>query len=139
VDAAFTRTRYERRSFQSAGVTASGKANIATLLFNGRLSSGALSIPGVPMPVGRRGGEAGGLATFVSVGAGTIWMDLDDLEEIDVDFGLAGGGGIEYRWDRGTGVFLEWKRVWQFHEREGVESAVVDHSLLDAGARIPLR
>jgi hypothetical protein len=36
-------------------------------------------------------------------------------------------------------VFLEWKRVWQFHEREGVESAVVDQAVLDAGARIPLR
>ena len=144
VDAALTRTRYERRPFAGgAALGSSGNATVGTLLATGRLSSGGLSIPGIPGIPGPRGGRGragesrGGLFTYVALGAGVVSYWLGDVSNSDL--GVAAGGGLEYGWSNGRAAFVEWKRVWGFHEREGIESAMADHTRIEVGARLPIR
>jgi hypothetical protein len=144
VDASFTRTRYEREPRGSQGSAGAGRATLASLLVGGRLSSAGLpipGIPGVPGPVGRRGrgGAPEGISTYLAAGGGVLSYGLEDLGGVNADLAFAAGGGLEYTWAAGNAAFLEWKRLWSFHEREGVESATSRHSRIELGARIPLR
>jgi hypothetical protein len=140
-DAAFSRTRYERRPRTGSTVLASGNATVSTLLAGGRISGGAFGLPGIPGVPAPRGGGARrgeGLGTYLAASIGALGYALEDLDGTTFDLAFAAGGGLEYVWSRGQTAFIEWKRLWVFHEREGVDSGTTNHSRIELGARVPV-
>jgi len=128
------RTRYERVAGGSSMI-ASGTATISTLLLNGRLSGNGLGqigrMVGLPF-IGNIG--------YVNGGAGIISYRLEDLRDTNVDLLLSVGGGLEIMFSGGRrGIYVEIKRFWAFHEREGVESGTSRHTRLDLGVRAAFR
>lgn len=141
LEGAFARTNYERRAQGSRTALAAGRAGVGTVHLNARVSSASLG------RIGGLGGRGmGGLGAllglgglgYISLGTGTITWLLDDLAaNTDLEFHL--GGGLEYSWSSGRTAFLEYRQLWSFHEREGVDESTARHSRLDIGARAPLR
>jgi opacity protein-like surface antigen len=121
IDASGSRTNYERRAIGTNTGTplASGSATVGTAMLTGRFASGGRTE----------------LGFYLTGGLGTVAYKLEDLDGWNADFGLRAGTGLEYRYStRGT-VFLEWGRLWGYHEKEGVSGGRVNHSALKLGGR----
>lgn len=134
-EAAFARTRYERRPGGGGStVVADGRAGVSTFLLVARLSGDGLGSMGRLVGVGWIGRVG-----YLSAGIGAITYDLEDLEDPNTDFLFSAAGGIELATSSGRGVFVEVRQLWTFHEREGVESGTVRHRRVDLGVRLPLQ
>jgi hypothetical protein len=116
-DFSLARPAYERQRGQAA--IASGTANVATAMATGRFAYGG----------------SGDLGLYLSGGVGTIAYHLEDVGEWNADFALRAGTGLEFRMTPARAIFLEWGRIWGYHEREGVGGGAAQHSALRLGAR----
>lgn len=119
VDLSMARPQYARRAPNTQVTVASGTATLGTAMLNGRISYG-----GLPE-----------LGFYLTGGVGTIAYYLEDLEDWNADFALRAGTGLEYRIARRQSLFLEWGRIWAYHEREGVGGGAAQHSVLRLGGR----
>lgn len=119
VEGSFARPRYERRVAGVAIPGASGTASIVTGMATGRFAYGG----------------AAALGFYLNGGIGTIAYNLEDIGEWNADFALRAGTGLEYRFAPTRAVFLEWGRIWGYHEREGVGGGAVQHGVLKLGFR----
>lgn len=123
-DFSLARPAYERRA-QGTNVAlpgAAGTANVATAMATGRFAYG--------------GGSD--LGFYLSGGIGTIAYNLEDVGEWNADFALRAGTGLEFRMAPDRAIFLEWGRIWGYHEREGVGGGAAQHSALRLGGRFGL-
>jgi hypothetical protein len=122
-DVSLARPAYERRRRTGAVIgDATGTATIATAMATGRFGYGG----------------ATDLGFYLAGGAGTIAYHLEDLGEWNADFALRAGTGLEYRMSPSRAVYLEWGRIWGYHEREGIGGGAVQHSILQLGMRFGL-
>jgi hypothetical protein len=87
------------------------------------------------MLVGRYGGSAS-VGFFFTGGIGTIAYRLEHLDRWNSDFALRAGTGLEYNFRPNGSAFLEWGRIWGYHEKEGVTGGRVTHSMLKLGGRL---
>jgi hypothetical protein len=122
LEGSLARPAYERRvTGTSVAVPgATGTASIATAMATGRFAYGG-------------GAELG---FYLSGGLGTIAYRLEDVGAWNADFALRAGTGLEYRFAPARAVFLEWGRIWGYHEREGVGGGAAQHSALKLGFRL---
>jgi hypothetical protein len=122
LDASLARPAYERRisGTRTAIPGATGTANIGTAMATGRYAYGG----------------GGDLGFYLSGGLGTIAYHLEDLGEWNSDFALRAGTGLEFRIGTARAIYLEWGRIWGYHEREGVGSGSQQHSVLRLGGRM---
>jgi len=123
-DFSLARPAYERRA-QGTNVAlpgATGTANVGTAMATGRFAYG--------------GGAD--LGFYLSGGIGTIAYNLEDVGEWNADFALRAGTGLEFRMGPARAIFLEWGRIWGYHEREGVGGGAAQHSALRLGGRFGL-
>lgn len=121
VDVSAARPAYERRR-QGTDVRisgATGNATVATAMATGRIGYG--------------GGAD--LGFYLTGGLGTIAYNLEDLGEWNADFALQAGTGLEYRIGRARSIFLEWGRIWGYHERDGIGGGAAQHGVLKLGLR----
>jgi opacity protein-like surface antigen len=123
-DVGLARTDYERRERGSSIPIpeATGTATIATALLTGRVAYGG----------------ATELGFYLTGGLGTIAYRLEDLAEWNADFALRAGTGLEYRMAPSRALYLEWARLWGYHEREGIGGGAAQHSVLQLGLRFGL-
>lgn len=119
-DISFARPAYERRELDAPTVIGSGTATVATAMLTGQLAYG--------------GGSD--LGFYLTGGLGTIAYNLEDVGGWNSDFALRAGTGLQYRVNRGTTLFLEWGRLWGYHEREGLGGGRQQHSQLKLGGRL---
>lgn len=117
-DFSFGRPEYERRPRSGEQVT--GRATVGTAMAVGRIGYGG----------------AAELGFYLTGGIGTIAYYLEDLEKWNVDFALRAGTGLEYRMRPNRALYLEWGRIWGYHEREGVGGGAAQHSVLRLGLRL---
>jgi hypothetical protein len=123
VDASFARPAYERRRPSGNVISgATGTATVATAMATGRIGYG--------------GGAD--LGFYLTGGLGTIAYNLEDVGEWNADFALQAGTGLEYRMAAARSIFLEWGRIWGYHEREGVGGGAAQHGVLKLGLRFGL-
>jgi opacity protein-like surface antigen len=120
-DFSLARPSYERRrpNTDTAISGATGTASIGTAMATGRFAYGG----------------ATDLGFYLSGGVGTIAYHLEDVGEWNADFALRAGTGLEFRMTPARALFLEWGRIWSYHEREGVGGGAAQHSALRLGAR----
>ena len=119
IDLGYARPAYERAHPETGVNIARGDARVFTALATGRMAYGG----------------AADLGFYLTGGAGTIAYRLDDLGELNADLALRAGTGLEYRWAPDKRVFLEWGRLWGYHEKEGVSGGKATHSILEIGFR----
>jgi hypothetical protein len=120
VDVSYARPSYERTV--GSDVVASGDAQILTAMGTGRMAYGG-------------GSELG---FYLTGGLGTIAYNLSDLDGWNSDFALRAGTGLEYRFANDRAAYLEWGRIWGYHEQEGVSGGRAQHSNLKLGLRFGL-
>jgi hypothetical protein len=119
-DFSLARPAYERRTIGGLVIPgATGTANVGTAMATGRFAYG--------------GGSD--LGFYLSGGIGTIAYNLEDVGGWNADFGLRAGTGLEFRFQPRRAVYLEWGRIWGYHEREGIGGGGQQHSALRLGAR----
>lgn len=116
-DVSYARPAYERR--QDGEDMFTGDAQLLTTMVTGRLAYGG----------------AASLGFFLSGGAGVIAYNLEDVGGWNADFALRGGTGVEYQFQPGRALFLEWGRLWGYHETVGVSGGKATHSILRLGTR----
>jgi hypothetical protein len=124
-DFSLARTDYERLQPGTTVVVepgATGTASIGTAMLTGRLAYGG----------------AAQLGFYLTGGIGTVAYRLEDLGEWNADFALRAGTGLEYRMAPARALFLEWGRIWGYHEREGIGGGRAQHSNLNLGVRFRL-
>lgn len=121
IDASLARPKFEIQEFDTNDVRDSGTASIATAMASGRY--------------GYSGG--GDIGFYLTGGIGTIAYKLPDLSW-NADFALQGGTGLEYRFDPGKALALEWGRTWGYHEKEGLGGGNQTHSALRLALRLGL-
>jgi opacity protein-like surface antigen len=123
-DMSLARPAYERRRTGTntpiSGAT--GTASVATAMATGRFGYGG----------------ATDLGFYLSGGVGTIAYNLEDVGEWNADFALRAGTGLEYRMSPARAIYLEWGRIWGYHEREGIGGGAAQHGVLQLGARFGL-
>lgn len=119
VDVGFAQPAYQRVDPDDGSIIKAGDAQVFTAFATGRMAYG--------------GGAD--LGFYLTGGAGTIAYRLDDLGELNADLALRAGTGLEYRWTARRRVFLEWGRVWGYHEKEGLSGGKATHSVLELGIR----
>lgn len=120
VDLAYARTQYEATpTGPGIEIVTTGDAGIATAFLTGRMAYGG----------------GGDLGLYLTGGVGTIAYELTDLADWNADFALRAGTGLEYRFNARRTLFLEWGRVWGYHEKEGVRGGTARHSVLKLGTR----
>ncbi|CAN5807715.1 hypothetical protein BH23GEM9_BH23GEM9_25280 [soil metagenome] len=122
IEGSLARPAYERRIAGTAVVVpgATGTANVVTGMATGRFAYG--------------GGSD--LGFYLTGGLGTIAYHLEDLGEWNTDFALRAGTGLEYRISPGRAMFLEWGRIWGYHESDGVGGGSAQHGMLKLGYRV---
>jgi hypothetical protein len=121
VDASLAKPEYETEPIDDPTIPEeSGNATIATVLLTGRIAYGG----------------AAELGFYLTGGIGTIAYKLEHLDGWNSDFALRAGTGLEYRFRPNGAVFLEWGRIWGYHEKEGVSGGRVSHSNLKLGGRL---
>lgn len=115
---------YERRlrGESTAIEDASGKATVVTAMANGRVATGG----------------ATQLGFYLTGAIGTIAYRLEDIGEWNSDFALRAGTGLEYRMAPSRAGYLEWSRIWGYHEKEGLGGGSAQHSVLRLGLRFGL-
>lgn len=116
-DVSYARPAYERRFDEEE--MSSGDAQLLTAMLTGQLGYGG----------------AGALGFYLTGGAGVIAYHLQDVGGWNADFALRGGTGVEYEFQRGRALFLEWGRIWGYHETEGVSGGKATHSVIRLGTR----
>ena len=116
-DVSLAKPEYEA---ELAADTIEGDASLATALLVGRIAYGGASE----------------LGFYLTGGIGTIAYKLEHLDDWNRDFALRAGTGLEYRPRPNGAVFLEWGRIWGYHEKEGVSGGRVSHSQLKLGGRL---
>jgi opacity protein-like surface antigen len=123
-DFSLARTAYERRAPGTRLVLpgATGDASIGTAMATGRFAYGG----------------GGDLGFYLSGGIGTIAYNLPDVGEWNADFALRAGTGLEFRFAPARAVYLEWGRIWGYHERDGIGGGAQQHSALRLGGRFGL-
>lgn len=121
-DLSMARPSYERRitGTRTAIPGASGTATIGTAMATGRYAYGG----------------SGDLGFYLSGGVGTIAYHLEDVGEWNADFALRAGTGIQIRLGGSQALYLEWGRIWGYHERDGVGGGAAQHSALKLGFRV---
>lgn len=122
LDLGYARPEYERRDTAlvvGGGVVTRGEANVVTAMATGRFASGG----------------GGDLGFYLSGGAGTIMYNLSDVGGWNADLALRAATGLEYRMSRSQMVYLEWGRIWGYHEKDGVSGGKATHSNLKLGVR----
>jgi hypothetical protein len=120
-DVSYARPAYERRLRNTTVAIpgATGKAGVATALATGRIGYGGAS----------------DLGFYLSGAVGTIGYNLEDLGAWNFDLALRAGTGLEYRLSPSQALYLEWGRIWGYHEREGIGGGAAQHSKLQLGLR----
>jgi hypothetical protein len=120
IDLGYARPSYERRDAATQTLIFRGDASVLTALASGRIAYG--------------GGAD--LGFYLTGGAGAIVYDLEDVDGSNADMALRAGTGLEYRFNPTKLLFLEWGRLWGYHEKEGVSGGKATHSLLRIGAQL---
>jgi hypothetical protein len=122
VEGSYARPEYERHERVGGDLLTSGEAKVASALLSARLTS-----PG-----------AGAFSLYLTGGAGVFAYSVPepDLEEWDKDFALSGGAGIDYRFASRLGLFLEYGRMWAYHQKGNAERNTANHSLVRLGTRL---
>jgi opacity protein-like surface antigen len=122
VDFSLARPAYERRHANTGAPIpgATGTTNVGTAMATGRFAYG--------------GGAD--LGFYLSGGIGTIAYNLADVGGWDADFALRAGTGLELKFSPARAIYLEWGRIWGYHQREGIGGGGgQQHSALRLGAR----
>lgn len=122
IDGSWARPSYERRDRLAGTLLNEGEASVASGLLSVRLT----------------GSGGGGLSPYLTGGAGVFAYEVPepDLKEWDMDFALSGGAGIDYRFLQRLGLFLEYGRVWAYHQKGDAERNTANHDLVRLGTRI---
>jgi hypothetical protein len=121
VDVSVARPEYETEPLGTTGEPTTGSSTVATALLLGRIAYGGVS----------------DLGFYLTGGIGTIAYKLEaPFDSWNSDFALRAGTGLEYRFNPSGAVFLEWGRIWGYHEKEGVSGGRVSHSILKLGGRL---
>lgn len=121
IDGSFAPAKYELRDAANA-VTGSGKASLVTGLLTGRIYTGGM----------------GPMGMYLTGGAGVMAYEMKGLNRWDPDLALMTGAGLEYRPSQSQSLFLEWGKLWTFHQSDGVKNSTVNHSQIRAGIRFGL-
>jgi opacity protein-like surface antigen len=119
-DLSFAKPEYEAEHLTIQDSTATGSATVGTAMLLGRVAYGG----------------SAQLGFYLTGGIGAIGYDLEHLDGWNTDFALRAGTGLEYRFQPSGAVFLEWGRIWGYHEKEGVSGGRVSHSQLKLGGRL---
>lgn len=78
----------------------------------------------------------GGISGYLLGGIGFFGYRVPDPETVAWDLSLGYGAGLEYRFSAANGVFLEWDRLWAYHESEGIDGDnTARHTMLRLGLR----
>ncbi|HSJ13619.1 MAG TPA: hypothetical protein VK939_04335 [Longimicrobiales bacterium] len=118
VEGSWARADFERRT--DGIVVAAGDADLFTARATGRLQAAT----------------PGSITGYLMGGFGFFGYRVPDPETTAWDLSLSTGAGIEYRFRPATGLFLEWDRIWAYHESEGIDDNNTGrHSLLRLGLR----
>lgn len=120
VDVSLARPAYERRELNTETILASGTANVGTAMLTGQLATGG----------------GGDLGLYLKGGLGTVAYNLEDVGGWNADFALRAGTGVQYRVNPRTTLFLEWGRLWGYHEKDGLGGGRQQHSQLKLGGRL---
>lgn len=113
---------YAKTDFESIldADTVRGSAGLLGLFGTGRLRYGGTNTIG-----GYLKGMAGGFGYAMGGSTGT-----------NFDLALSTGAGLEYRLRPRAALYLEWNRIWAYHEKQGIDSGnTAKHSLLRLGFR----
>ena len=101
-------------------VTDQGSAGLLGLFATGRLRYGGNNTVG-----GYLKGMAGGFG-----------YQMGDTIGTNFDLALSTGAGLEYRFRSRAALYLEWNRIWAYHEKEGIDGGNTGkHSQLRLGFR----
>lgn len=119
LDVGYARPSYERTDLETDAVV-SGDAGVLTALASGRIAYGGTA----------------DLGFYLTGGAGTIAYHLEDVGGWNADLALRAGTGLEYRMSPNRALYLEWGRLWGYHEKEGVSGGKATHSVLKLGLRV---
>jgi opacity protein-like surface antigen len=121
VDLSLARPDYEARRLSGPDTVSkiSGGSTVATATLLGRAGYGGAS----------------DLGFYLTGGLGTIAYKLEHLDGWNSDFALRFGTGLEYRYRPSGSLFLEWGKIWGYHEKEGVSGGRVTHTVLKLGGR----
>jgi hypothetical protein len=99
---------------------ADGTAKLLAFFATGRLRYGGTNTVG-----GYLKGMAGGFG-----------YRTPDPAATNFDLALSTGAGLEYRFRSRAALYLEWNRIWAYHEKEGIDGGNTGkHSLLRLGFR----
>ena len=118
-DVSLAKPEYEAVDLSTSD-TMPGTARVGTAMLLGRIAYGG----------------SADLGFYLTGGIGAIGYDLEHLDGWNTDFALRAGTGLEYRFQPSGAVFLEWGRLWGYHEKEGVSGGRVSHSQLKLGGRL---
>jgi hypothetical protein len=114
---------YASPSFERAAdntVVAEGSANVMSVFATGRYRYGGTNVIG---------GYLKGMA-------GAFGYRTPDPDATNFDLSLSTGAGLEYRFRTRAAAYLEWNRIWAYHEKEGIDGGNTGkHSLLRLGFR----
>ena len=77
-----------------------------------------------------------GISGYLMGGIGFFGYRIEDLETTAWDLSLGYGAGVEYRFTSQNGIFLEWDRIWAYHESDDIDGNDTGrHTLLRLGLR----
>jgi len=117
-EASYSSTDFERIDDDS--VVAQGSADLISAFATGRFRYGG-------------GNTLGG---YLKGMAGGFGYRTPDPDATNFDLALSTGAGLEYRFRSRAALYLEWNRIWAYHEKEGIDGGNTGkHSLLRLGFR----
>lgn len=117
VEGSYSSTSFERRDDNV--VVAEGTAKLYSAFATGRMQYGG----------------AGSLGGFLKGMAGTFGYATPEADT-NFDLALSTAAGLEYRFGGRNAAFLEWDKLWAYHEKEGIDSGNTGrHTLLRLGIR----
>jgi len=117
-EASYASTDFQRRTDTAAEPV--GTAKLIGLYATGRYRYGGTNTLG-----GYLKGAAGGLGYQLAGEDGT-----------NFDLSLSTGAGLEFRFRTRSAAYLEWDRIWAYHEKEGIDGGNTGrHTLLRLGVR----
>jgi hypothetical protein len=117
-EAAYASADFERRIDDT--VESPGNARLLSLFATGRL----------------RYGGPNAIGFYLKGAAGSFGYRVPDGDGFNFDLGLSTGGGLEYRFRATSAAYIEWNRIWAYHEKEGIDGGNTGrHTLLRLGYR----
>jgi hypothetical protein len=122
VEGTYARPNYRRFVRGATTPENEGEARVASALVSARLTSGG----------------GGAFSVYLTGGAGVFAYNIPEtgLEEWDKDFALSGGAGLDYRIASRLGLFLEYGRMWAYHQKGDTERNTANHSIVRLGTRL---